>query len=105
MLNLIEESAKQGSINESFDEQYYNITEWVRDLKLKKLKMTLENRLAETFDQRVEDLNNCLKKSSCTVGGYDDEQVRLLQSVKVISEDKIQFKSRIVMQQRVVYGE
>jgi len=95
-------------VNENFDEQYHNIAEKIRDLKLKKLKLTQENRLAETFNQRVEDMDNCLKETSCTVGGYDDELVRrLLQSVKVISEDKIemQFKSGIVMHQRVTYDE
>lgn len=108
MLTLIEENAKQGSVNENFDEQYHNIAERIRALKLKKLKLTQENRLAKTFDQRVEDMDSYLKKISCTVGGYDDELVRrLLQSVKAISEDKIeiQFKSGIVMQQRVAYGE
>ena len=53
-------------------------------------------------------MDHCLKETSCTVGGYDDELVRrLLQSVKVISEDKIeiQFKSGIVIEQRVAYGE
>ncbi len=53
-------------------------------------------------------MDHCLKDSTCTVGGYDDELVRrLLQSVKVISEDKIeiQFKSGIVMRQRVAYDE
>ena len=95
-------------MNENFDEQYHSIAEKIRDLKLKKLKLTQENKLAETFNQRVEDMDNCLKNTYCTVGGYDDELVRrLLQSVKVISEDKIeiQFKSGIVMQQRVAYCE
>ncbi|EAC5804326.1 TPA_asm: recombinase family protein [Listeria monocytogenes] len=108
MLTLIEENAKQGSVNENFDEQYHNIAERIRDLKLKKLKLTQENRLAETFSKRIDDVDHCLKDSTCTVGEYDDELVRrLLQSVKVIREDKIeiQFKSGIVMQQRVAYGE
>lgn len=108
MLTLIEENAKQGSVNENFDEQYHNIAERIRDLKLKKLKLTQENRLAETFGQRIDDVDHYLKDSTCTVGGYDDELVRrLLQSVKVISEDKIeiQFKSGIVMEQRVAYDE
>ena len=77
-------------------------------MKLKKFKLTQRNRQAETFSQRVEDMDNRLKKTSCTVGGYDDELVRRLpQNVKVISEDKIeiQFKSGIVMPQRVAYDE
>jgi len=108
MLTLIEENAKKGSVNENFDEQYHNIAERIRDLKLKKLKLTQENRLAETFSQRIDDVDHCLKDSTCTVGGYDDELVRrLLQSIKVISEDKleIQFKSGIVMEQRVAHSE
>ncbi|HBI6603049.1 TPA: recombinase family protein [Listeria monocytogenes] len=108
MLTLIEENAKQGSVNENFDDQYHNIAERIRDMKLKKLKLTQENKLAETFSQRIDDVDHWLKDSTCTVGGYDDELVRrLLQSVKVISEDKIeiQFKSGIVMEQRVAYDE
>ncbi|EAK9200177.1 recombinase family protein [Listeria monocytogenes] len=108
MLTLIEENAKQGSVNENFDEQYHSIAEKIRELKLKKLKLTQENRLAETFSQRIDDVDHCLKDITSTVGGYDDELVRrLLQSVKVISEDKleIQFKSGIVMEQRVAYSE
>ena len=76
--------------------------------KLQGEMLTQENRLAETFSQRIDDVDHCLKDSTCTVGGYDDELVRrLLQSVKVIREDKIeiQFKSGIVMLQKVAYGE
>lgn len=39
MLTLIEENAKQGSVNENFDEQYQNIAEKIRDLKLKDMMM------------------------------------------------------------------
>jgi hypothetical protein len=50
----------------------------------------------------------CLKKVSCEVREFDNDLVRrLLQSVKVLSEDmiEIQFKSGIVIKQRVSYYE
>lgn len=108
MLTLIEENAKQGSVNEDFDEQYQAIAEQIKDLKQKKLKQAQEKRMADSYGQRLEDLDACLKQTSCTIGGYDEELVRrLLQSVKVISDDKleIRFKSGIVMEQRVAYYE
>jgi hypothetical protein len=53
-------------------------------------------------------MDTCLKKVSCEVREFDNDLVRrLLQSIKVISEDtlEIQFKSGIVMKQRVSYYE
>ena len=108
MLTLIEENAKQSSYTEEFDEKYHEIAEQIQDLKQKKMKMLHEKKMAESFQQRVEDMDNCLKKTTYAVREFDEDLVRrLLQSVKVISEDKleIQFKSGIVMEQRVAYYE
>lgn len=49
-------------------------------------------------------MDKCLRQTACSVNGYDEELVRkLLEHVKVINEDKIniQFKSGIVMEQRI----
>jgi site-specific DNA recombinase len=49
-----------------------------------------------------------LNKTTYAVREFDDDLVRrLLQSVRVINEEKveIQFKSGIVMQQRIAYYE
>ncbi|QHA01062.1 recombinase family protein [Dehalobacter restrictus] len=108
MLTLIEENAKMGSITEDFDEQYHKIAERIKELKQKKLDSIRDQKRAADFQQRVSDMDTCLKKVSCVVRDFDDDLVRrLLQSVKVINEDtlEIQFKSGIVMKQRVSYYE
>lgn len=108
ILTLIEENAKQGSYTEAFDEKYHEIAEQIQNLKQKKMKMLHEKKMAESFQQRVENMDACLKKSTYAVRDFDEDLVRrLLQSVKVISEDKleIQFKSGIVMQKRIEYYE
>ncbi|AFV02350.1 Site-specific recombinase [Dehalobacter sp. DCA] len=106
MLALIEENAKQGSITEDFDEQYHRIAERINDLKQKKLELVREQKMAANFQQRVEDMDACLKKTTCEVGEFDNDLVRrLLQSIKAVKDDliEIQFKSGIVMNQRVSY--
>lgn len=108
MMTLIEENAKMGSITEDFDEQYHKIAEQIKELKQKKLDSIRDQKRAADFQQRVSDMDICLKKVSCAVRDFDDDLVRrLLQSVKVIREDmlEIQFKSGIVMKQRVSYYE
>ena len=49
-------------------------------------------------------MDKCLRQTACSVNGYDEELVRkLLERVDVVNEDKIkvQFKSGIVMVQRI----
>jgi len=106
MLTLIEENAKMGSITDDFDEQYHKIAEQIKELKQKKLDSIREQRRAASLQQRVSDMDTCLKKVSCAVHEFDNDLVRrLLQGVKVINEDtlEIQFKSGIVMKQSVSY--
>ncbi len=106
MLALIEENAKKGSLTEDFDEQYQRIAERIKDLKQKKLDLIRERKQAESFQQRVTDMDACLKKTTCEVREFDNDLVRrLLQNIRVINEEliEIQFKSGIVMKQRVSY--
>ncbi len=106
MLALIEENAKKGSLTEDFDEQYQRIAEQIKDLKQKKLDLVRERRQAESFQQRVTDMDACLKKTTCEVREFDNDLVRrLLQNIRVINEEliEIQFKSGIVLKQRVSY--
>ncbi len=108
MLALIEENAQKGSVTENFDGQYQKIAEQIKELKQKKLDIIKEQKQAANFQQRINDMDTCLKKVSCEVREFDNDLVRrLLQSIKVISEDtlEIQFKSGIVMKQRVSYYE
>ncbi|MFZ5944248.1 MAG: recombinase family protein [Bacillota bacterium] len=106
MLALIEENAKQGSITEDFDEQYHRIAEQINDIKQKKLELVREQKMAANFQQRLDDMDACLKKTTCEVREFDNDLVRrLLQSIKAVKDDliEIQFKSGIVMNQRVSY--
>lgn len=108
MLTMIENHAKQGASMEDFEEQYQEIAAGIRDLKLKKLKLVQEQKLGENYGQRVEDVDYCIGNVSCRIGEFDNDLVRrLLESVKVMNGDKIeiQFKSGIVMVQRVAYDE
>ncbi len=106
MLTLIEENAKMGSITEDFDEQYQRIAEQTKELKQKKLDRIRDQKRAANFQQRVSDMDTCINKVSCAVHEFDDDLVRrLLQGIKVINEDtlEVQFKSGIVMKQRIPY--
>lgn len=87
MLTLIEENAKRGSYTEKFDDKYQEIAEQIQEFKQKKIKMLHEKKMAESFRQRVEDMDECLKKTSYAVREFDEDLVRrLLQSVKVITQ-------------------
>lgn len=106
MLALIEENARKGSITEDFDEQYRRIAEQINDLKQKKLELMREQKMAADFQRRLDDVDACLKKTTCEVREFDNDLVRrLLQSVKAVKDDliEIQFKSGIVMNQKVSY--
>ena len=106
MLALIEENAKQGSIKEDFDERYKTISEQINDLKQKKLELVREQKMAANFQQRLDDMDACLKKTTCEVIEFDNDLVRrLLQNIKAAKDDliEIQFKSGILMNQRVSY--
>ena len=60
MLTLIENHAKQGAAMGDFEEQYQEIAAGIRELKLKKLKLVQEQKLGESYGQRVEDVDHCI---------------------------------------------
>jgi len=108
LMGLIEENARQGAVDENFDERYREISEEIRGLKVKKLKMVQEQKLAVGYDQRLEDMDRSLKRVSSEVKTFDEGLIRrLLERIKVINEGRIEvhFKSGIVMKQRIDYYE
>lgn len=108
MLALIEDNARQGVVTEDFDEKYKRISEQINSLKQKKLEIVREQKMAENFQQRLDDMDACLKKTTCEVRDFDNDLVRrLLQSIKAVKDDliELQFKSGIVMNQWVSYFE
>ena len=104
MITLIDENANPDTALEDFDIQYHKVADQIRDLQQKKANQTREKLLADTYDQRLDNVDGCLEQSSCRVLGFDEELVRqLLLSVKVIRGDKLElrFKSGIVVELRM----
>lgn len=102
MMALIENSAKSECADEMFDNEYRNIADEIKELKKKKAKAVRERQLAESYDQRQQDMEGYMKKTSYLKREFDDDLVRrLIQTVRVINGSKIeiQFKSGIVMTQ------
>lgn len=102
-MTLIEDSAKAECADEMFDKEYHAIADEIKGLKKKKAKLIRERQLAESYDQRMQDMESYMKKTSYLKREFDDDFVRrLLQTVRMINESKIeiQFKSGIVMTQR-----
>jgi uncharacterized protein YutD len=104
LLDLIEENAKQGAVNEDFDEQYRKIAEEMQELKLKKLQQARGQNITGEQEQRMDGMDYCLRGTSYRVGEFDEDLIRrLILRIKVISESKIeiQFRHGIVMEQEV----
>lgn len=104
MMTLIEDSTKSECEDEMFDKEYRVIADEIKELKKKKAKLNRERQLAESYDQRRQDMESYMKKTSYLKREFDDDLVRrLLQTVRVINGSKIeiQFKSGIVMTQRI----
>lgn len=104
MMTLIEDSAKSECADEMFDAEYRVIADEIKNLKKKKAKVIRERQLAESYDQRLQDMESYMKKTSYLKREFDGDLVRrLIQTVRVINESKleIQFKSGIVMNQRI----
>ena len=106
MLLLIEKSAKAECVDEEFDRGYQEIACQIKTLKKKRVKALREKQLAESYEERVEGMDGYVKKVNYLKREFDEDLVRsLLESIKVVSEDKIeiQFRSGIVMTQRIDY--
>ena len=104
LMKLIEESAKVESADEVFDKEYRIIADANKELKKKKVKVVREWQLAESYDQRMQDMEGYMRKTNYLKREFDDELGRrLLRAVRVINESKIeiQFQSGIVMTQRI----
>lgn len=108
LLDLIEESARSQTVEEEFDQKYRIITDQIKELRKKKAKSIRERQLAEAYDQRVREMEQYTKKISSMKREFDDELVRrLLKTVRVMNENKIeiQFRSGIVMVWRLDFEE
>ena len=78
----------------------------IKELKKNKARVLKERNLAERYEQRKQDMDSYMKKVNYLKREFDDDLVRrLLQSIRVINERKIeiQFKSGILVQQKLLY--
>lgn len=104
MMKLIEESAKTECANDTFDKQYRIIADEIKELRKKKAKVLQERHLAESYEHRLQEMSSYTKKINYLKREFDNDLVRrLLQTIRVISESKIeiQFQSGIVIRQDV----
>jgi len=104
LLELIEENAKQGAVDEDFDERYKKIADEMQELKMKKLKQARERKLAGEYGQRMDGMDSCLGVANYDIRMFDEDLIRrLVLRIRVISEEKIEihFKAGFVMLQDV----
>ena len=106
MVSLIAENAAISSYTDEFDERYRRIAEEISTLKEEQLEARRKKKLAESYNRRVQDMDNFLKQQTYQMPEFDNDLVRrLIANIKVVSEDKllIQFQSGIVMEQEIRY--
>lgn len=104
MLKLIEDNAKQGAVSENFDNTYKHISEQINELKMAKIQHVQAQKKAESYQQRVDELDKAIKTVNPQVRDFDQELVkRLINSIRVSKGMKIeiQFHSGIVMTEEV----
>ena len=108
MLTLIEDNAKQGAISEDFDEEYKQLSEQINELKTARIQMVQAQKKAESYKERVEQLDKAITTVNPQVREFDQDLVkRLISSIRVHKGMKleIQFHSGIVVKQEVNYYE
>ncbi|OLN26182.1 Site-specific recombinase [Desulfosporosinus metallidurans] len=102
MFTLVEKNAKSGKDDMNFDQEYEKIAEERKQILKAKNEYTEQKALYDTYSRRVSEMQKFLGDKKCTMAEFDNELVRrLIQSIKIISEDKmiITFKSGIEMEQ------
>lgn len=108
MLTLIENNAKQGAISEDFDSEYKTLSEQINELKTARIQMVQAQKQAESYKERVDQLNKVITTVNPQVREFDQDLVkRLISSIRVHKGMKleIQFHSGIVVKQEVDYYE
>ena len=106
MVALIAENARVGSYTDEFDERYRRIAEEITTLKEEQIEARRKTKLADSYEQRLKDMDSFLEKQTCQIPEFDNDLVRrLIASIKVVSAKKliIRFQSGIVMEQEIRY--
>ena len=106
MVALIAENARVGSYTDEFDERYRRIAEEINTLKEEQIETRRKKKLADSYEQRLKDMDSFMEKQTCQIPEFDNDLVRrLIASIKIVSAEKliIQFQSGIVMEQEIRY--
>lgn len=96
----------QKTYTDEFDERYRRIAEEINTLKEEQIEARRKKKLADSYEQRLKDMDSFLEKQTCQIPEFDNDLVRrLIASIKVVSAEKliIQFQSGIVMEQEIRY--
>ncbi|OGO76916.1 MAG: serine recombinase, partial [Clostridiales bacterium GWB2_37_7] len=104
MLALVTQNVKSGINNVDFDEAYEKIAAERKQLLKEKNEYTEQQVIYDTYHHRVSEMKKYLGDMNCAMTEFDNDLVRrLIQSVKVLSKEKIviTFKSGIEMEQAV----
>lgn len=83
------------------------IADRMKELKRQKTKKLKERQLADAYEQRMKDMEQYMKKAGYLKREFDDDLVRrLLKTVRVINENKIeiQFQSGIMITQKIDFN-
>ncbi|OLN24706.1 Site-specific recombinase [Desulfosporosinus metallidurans] len=104
MLALVGENAKSGinNIDFDFDKAYEKIAAERKQILNEKNEYTEQLALYDTSRHRVNEMKKFLGDMNCAMTEFDNDLVRrLIQSVKVLSKEKliITFKSGLQMEQ------
>ena len=105
MLDLIGENARIGVYTDAFDAKYRKIADEIAELKASQKEYKRRKRLAEKYENRVEEMDGFLKRQSDKILEYDDDLVRrLVDNIQVVSNEMliIHFKSGITMRQTIL---
>lgn len=97
---------KVGSYTDEFDKRYRRIAEEITTLKEEQIEARRKKKLADSYEQRLKDMDSFLEKQTCQIPEFDNDLVRrLISNIKVVSAEKllIQFQSGIVMEQEIRY--
>ena len=78
MVALIAENAKTGSYTPEFDERYRTIAEEINALKEAQKTARNEKRMADSYEQRIQDIDHYLSTSTCQIPEFDNDLVRRL---------------------------
>jgi len=100
MLHYVELNAKAGAGSNAYDTKFEEISKKIEALQKQKKELAEKEKLRASYKQRVDDITKFLDNSS-GITQYGNELVRrLIQSVKVVSKEKmvVQFKSGQVVE-------